>query len=789
MIHKFLKKDVVPVSTTVLVTPIQTPSPVASAAHPFYFDPTYKFVPEELKSQKIWLIFGLTWSDEKRKFDKKPFNPLTRQPANNPALGVTFEQAFSTLCEWNKPEVRFVLGIYVEPPLTVVDMDNCRDPLSGAITKPEATEVSDELSTYTESSISGTGVHGIVIGKKPGTKCRKGDIEIYSQARALTVSGLPIAGTPAKINRACDPTIALIYEWMVGGKFESAKQKQIRETAESESSSESVKAHEKRLRHYDSWVTKEETLLMTGGFTENATPFVVDDGHNLMSFDSQSEAIASLLYHLARKHDGDTAKMEQDFLSSALYEGITKWNGPDGKWARLRETELANAVKLWGSNNNKPTPNIPMESVPSSQLVAVSVSPVCETLINGKGEDTGIPPFNPSVMRGLAGAMAELVTRGTTISPQFAYEDAKTYLGLRMAGLVRLEGNDFEPRRYTVSLGETGSSKSESFKRLLKILQPEGAISNICGVQIIHGYDSGPGLKDEFFRIKEANKDPRILCFVDEITEMGNQSAESRNPSVTDAFIHLYDSTHCSRVLAHKTTKTMDNARFAAILCAPSGEAVMSAFPGKNSQGLMDRMMPEFGVSQESGDLPSIDPVEAMKLMHDLDSLRYDGTIAMPVRIKARFEDFWRSQTTAVRKKNRLRLHLQKDILITAFGVGRREVTSDILDGCFEIFTRGLVIREKSFSMEIPSRVGFYVGKIKAILEDQEKQLKRGIPQERAALSERDFATLTHAYDRNEEEFFERAWKLCHRYKAPIPVQRKNGQRYEKWLPANRDEE
>jgi len=214
----------------------------------------------------------------------------------------------------------------------------------------------------------------------------------------------------------------------------------------------------------------------------------------------------------------------------------------------------------------------------------------------------------------------------------------------------------------------------------------------------------------------------------------------------------------------------------------------MSSFPGKNSQGLMDRMMPEFGVSQESGDLPPIDPTEAMKLMHEFDCLRYEGTIAMPAKIKARFEEFWRSQSYAVRRKNRLRLHLQKDVLITAFGAGRREVTSDILDSCFEVFTRGLVIREKSFAMEIPSRVGFYIGKIKEILADQEKQLKRGVPREQVALSKRDFAKQTHSYDRNEEEFFERSWNLCRGYMSSIPVTGKNGLKYEKWLPASRDE-
>ena len=73
-----------------------------------------------------------------------------------------------------------------------------------------------------------------------------------------------------------------------------------------------------------------------------------------------------------------------------------------------------------------------------------------------------VPPFDPSVVNGIYKKFVEIATRGTTMAPQFVYAIAKTVVGARMAGKVKFENLDVEPRFYTALIGETGSGKGEA---------------------------------------------------------------------------------------------------------------------------------------------------------------------------------------------------------------------------------------------------------------------------------------------------------------------------------------
>jgi Bifunctional DNA primase/polymerase, N-terminal len=75
-------------------------------------------------------------------------------------------------------------------------------------------------------------------------------------------------------------------------------------------------------------------------------------------------------------------------------------------------------------------------------------------------EDTEvIPAFDPSVVNGIYARFVELMTRGTTLVPQYAFLAAKTYIGLRIAGRVKFATVDAQPRYFGVAIGETGSGK------------------------------------------------------------------------------------------------------------------------------------------------------------------------------------------------------------------------------------------------------------------------------------------------------------------------------------------
>jgi hypothetical protein len=119
------------------------------------------------------------------------------------------------------------------------------------------------------------------------------------------------------------------------------------------------------------------------------------------------------------------------------------------------------------------------------------------------GEIDPIPPFDPSVINGIYKRFVDVATHGTTLAPQFIYSIAKNIVGAKMAGKVRFEDLDVEPRFYTALIGETGSGKGEAWRRVFQILNVEGQIGNVAGIKIVNSADSGAGIRDTFFEPPE----------------------------------------------------------------------------------------------------------------------------------------------------------------------------------------------------------------------------------------------------------------------------------------------
>lgn len=77
-----------------------------------------------------------------------------------------------------------------------VDIDGCIDPQTGEIA-PSAWEVIRAVNSYTEKSVSGTGIRIFV--RTPPIRPIKDRIEIYTTARFYTVTGQHIEGTPLTV--------------------------------------------------------------------------------------------------------------------------------------------------------------------------------------------------------------------------------------------------------------------------------------------------------------------------------------------------------------------------------------------------------------------------------------------------------------------------------------------------------------------------------------------------------------------------------------------------------------
>ena len=308
-----------------------------------------------------------------------------------------------------------------------------------------------------------------------------------------------------------------------------------------------------------------------------------------------------------------------------------------------------------------------------------------------------------------------------------------------------------------------------------------------CKIKIINSADSGAGIKDLFF--EEPAEQP-VLCYVDEVESLGNKSKDTRNPAILDTMIELADSTCISRVLSKRTggSQTKNDARFAMVMCGQEGLVYTEALAGRTKLGLWDRFYPEFGIPEETGDLPPVDGIDATKLLIELNGLDYSGTINMSAGAKSHLDGFWSSQSGDVRKKARWKKNLLLDAYMSAFGRGVRTVELEDAAIAIKIFTRQLVIRRVCFSTEVPDRTGYYIGLIKNIVERMERRLAAGVPVELVAKSRRDFETETNAYRDNEGHIFARAWDVHSAvYLMKVTVKKANGQLYAKYLPVPRE--
>jgi hypothetical protein len=156
-------------------------------------------IPSELKVLEQWINHAE---------DKTPIDPKTGGAASctNPATWSTFDAAWDRYATGKAAGIGVVLTAH--DAFAVIDLDHCRDPQTGELLEWAQIAV-DELNSYTEVSLSGTGFHIFMRGQKPATsKCRRemgegiggnARIEAYGQWRYMTVTGHYVVGTPTTI--------------------------------------------------------------------------------------------------------------------------------------------------------------------------------------------------------------------------------------------------------------------------------------------------------------------------------------------------------------------------------------------------------------------------------------------------------------------------------------------------------------------------------------------------------------------------------------------------------------
>lgn len=161
-------------------------SPLAPVKAASWSRPILGAIPAALTRLPRWIV----WDGGKVPFDAATATPASSVDADT---WTTFDRACGRYVSDEFAGVGFMLGNGI----VGVDLDDCVH--DGAI-EPWAQAIIDRLDSYTELSPSGRGVHILVYGKKPGTRSRVGNVEIYDHARYFCMTGRRVAGTPEAVN-------------------------------------------------------------------------------------------------------------------------------------------------------------------------------------------------------------------------------------------------------------------------------------------------------------------------------------------------------------------------------------------------------------------------------------------------------------------------------------------------------------------------------------------------------------------------------------------------------------
>lgn len=148
----------------------------------------------ELAELPRWVL----WHYETRegKATKVPLRPDgARASSTAPSTWATFEAVAAAFVRGLGDGVGFV---FTDSPFAGVDLDHVID--SDGRVAPWAQAIVERLGSYTERSISGTGLHVIVRGALAGRGRKAGPIECYDTRRYFVVTGKHVQGTPDAIH-------------------------------------------------------------------------------------------------------------------------------------------------------------------------------------------------------------------------------------------------------------------------------------------------------------------------------------------------------------------------------------------------------------------------------------------------------------------------------------------------------------------------------------------------------------------------------------------------------------
>lgn len=270
-------------------------------------------IPEELKELPQWVLWRAEWDNKQQEYKKVPYSfSGYRASSTNKDTWTIFDAIYNFYEENNRYDgIGFMLSN--NDKYIVLDIDNAIDE-NGQINSDLALEMT-EL-TYCEMSPSGTGLHCFFKGELPSERKKKRsdlDIELYDNARFMTVTGEPVGQS-----EICEEQE--ILNNLVERFFKEEQNFETTLTYDPNHKSE---------------LSDDEVIdLMLNSKQKDKISDLLK-GNYEKHFNSPSEAVQSLLHYLAFYTNKDRQQMESIFLN---YNNLTdKWDSKRGNttWGQL----------------------------------------------------------------------------------------------------------------------------------------------------------------------------------------------------------------------------------------------------------------------------------------------------------------------------------------------------------------------------------------------------------------------------------------------------------------------
>ena len=307
-------------------------------------------VPADLENIAQWVCWR--YAVVNGKTTKIPVNPRTGGNAktDTPSTWVDFETALAYY-DRNPAYVSGVGLVLRGTDLVGVDLDHCID--DKGIIAPWALAYARSFNTYTEVSPSGTGLRMFGFGSKPGTRSKRGGVELYDRTstRFLTFTGRSWQGYPLEL-RDVTAELAVIYADVFGPDPAPVPRREAQPVDVDDSA-----------------------LIALAVKAKNGSKFAALWNGNVNGYGSSSEADLALCCHLAWWTGGDEKRIDRMFRQSGLMRD--KWNDRhSGDGATYGAMTIDKALELTTTYYDPPQKPVQSLVTTSAGGVVVDAAPI-----------------------------------------------------------------------------------------------------------------------------------------------------------------------------------------------------------------------------------------------------------------------------------------------------------------------------------------------------------------------------------------------------------------------------